>query len=372
MPLRTAKPRRRQISQKLIASEAGVSQSTVSLVLSGRSVSSDGTRRRVLEAAERLRYRPNLLVHAMQTGKTRMIGVMAPPFDFYWSEVLYGIHDQLVSADHVPITLWPYHRGSGPRDRTQPGGHVLEQIHRLIDRRVDGVILWPPFATLYQDHIQEFSSRDLPVVTIDHELPTGFGADFVGSDEAMGGRLVANHLYHQGHRRIGHLAGPAVATWAVARRRAFEEALRGFDDAHCVTVEAPPGETAFGNEPARRLLTSPARPTAIYAASDLYAKEVYRAARDLGLRVPQDVSVVGFSDDDFAAEMEPPLTTVRQPAYAIGRKAAELVLGRAAQRRKPVQARLGVELIVRRSTMAPAFVAVPSRAAISRSEASYI
>jgi LacI family transcriptional regulator len=359
MSLRIAKPRRRQISQKLIASQAGVSQSTVSLVLAGRSVSSDSTRRRVLEAAQRLRYRPNLLVHAMQTGKTRMIGVMAPPFDFYWSEILYGIHDALVAADHVPITLWAWHQGPGPRDRTQPGGHVREQIHRLIDRRVDGVILWPPFATLYQDHIHEFSSRDLPVVTIDHELPAAFGADFVGSDEAMGGRLVASHLYHQGHRRIGHLAGPAIATWAVARRRAFEEALREFDDARCVTIEAPPGETTFGGDPARRLLSLPDRPTAIYAASDLYAKEVYRAAGELGLRVPQDVSVVGFSDDDFAAEMEPPLTTVRQPAYEIGRKAAELVLGRSAQRRKAVQMRLGVELIVRASTAVPSEVGTP-------------
>jgi DNA-binding LacI/PurR family transcriptional regulator len=218
---------------------------------------------------------------------------------------------------------------------------------------VDGVILWPPFASLYQDHIHEFSSRDLPVVTIDHELPPEFGADFVGSDEAMGGRLVAEHLYEQGHRRIGHLAGPSIATWAVARRRAFEEALRAYANADCVTIEAPPGDTTGGLEPARQLLSRADRPTAVYAASDLYAKEVYRAARELGLRVPQDVSVVGFSDDDFAAEMEPPLTTVRQPAYEIGRKAAELALGRAVQGRRAVQARLNVELVVRSSTAAP-------------------
>jgi DNA-binding LacI/PurR family transcriptional regulator len=142
----------------------------------------------------------------------------------------------------------------------------------------------------------------------------------------------------------------------VARRRAFEEALREYPDAECVTIEAPTGDTTGGLEPARQLLSGPDRPTAIYAASDLYAKEVYRAARELGLRVPRDVSVVGFSDDDFAAEMEPPLTTVRQPAYEIGRKAAELALGRAAQRRKSVQARLQVELVVRASTAAPSVV----------------
>ena len=102
-----------QVSQKRIAQTAGVSQSTVSLVLSGRRVNSDETSERVLKAAERLMYRPNLLVRGIQTGKTRTIGVMMPPFDFYWSEVLFGIHDVLSVADHVPITIWPVHTGPG-------------------------------------------------------------------------------------------------------------------------------------------------------------------------------------------------------------------------------------------------------------------
>src|SRR6202167_2858369 len=110
-----------QASKKRIADQAGVSQSTVSLVLSGHRVNSDETSQRVLEAAERLLYRPNLLVRGIQTGKTRMIGVMMPPCGFYWSEVLYGIHDVLTTADHVPITLWTVHRGAKPRSREGPG-----------------------------------------------------------------------------------------------------------------------------------------------------------------------------------------------------------------------------------------------------------
>ena len=209
---------RHQVNQKRIAEQAGVSQSTVSLVLSGRRVSSDETSQRVLKAAERLRYRPNLLVRGIQTGKTRMIGVMMPPFDFYWSEVLYGIHDVLTDADHVPITLWTAHTGATPRQRNAPGDELL-QIHRLLDRRVDGVILWPPFSQAFSEHVNEFSSRNLPVVTIDHELPPEYNADYVGSDEASGGRMAAKHLYDQGHRRMGHLAGPPVATWALAAAR---------------------------------------------------------------------------------------------------------------------------------------------------------
>lgn len=348
---------RPQINQKLIAKEAGVSQATVSLVLAGRGVSSDETSKRVLAAAERLRYRPNLLVHGIQTGKTRTIGVMAPPMDFYWAQVLYGIHDVLVAADNVPLILWTSHAGPGRGNRTGYEIDELEQIHRLLDRRIDGVILWPPFASLFSEHVQEFSSRDLPVVTIDHELPADFKAHSVGSDEASGGRMVAEHLLSLGHKRIGHLAGSSVASWAVTRRQAFESALRAHDGVSCITLEGPAGDTSQSIEQARALLELPDRPTAIFAATDLFAKCVYRAAREKGLRVPQDLSVVGFSDDDFAKEMEPPLTTVRQPGYEIGKKAAELVLSPsigASLGQRVQRASLPVKMIVRESTAPPA------------------
>ena len=106
---------RPQVSQKHIAKEAGVSQATVSLVLSGSNVSSPETHDRACGAAKRLRYRPNLLVHGIQTGKTRMIGVMAPPFDDFSAEGAYGIHDVLAAADHVPIMVWNAHAGPGLR-----------------------------------------------------------------------------------------------------------------------------------------------------------------------------------------------------------------------------------------------------------------
>jgi LacI family transcriptional regulator len=344
-----------QVSQKRIAESAGVSQSTVSLVLSGRRVNSDETSDRVLKAAERLKYRPNLLVQGIQTGKTRTIGVMMPPFDFYWSEVLCGIHDCLSMADHVPITIWPVHVGPASRRRDQPVvGNELSQIHRLVDRRVDGVILWPSFAQLFLEHVHEFSSRNLPVVTIDHELPAEFNADFVGSDEASGGRMVAEHLYKLGHRRIGHLAGSRVATWAIARRKSFEDALNHLPGVELMTYEVRAGETTQALAPAREMLSRPDRPTAIFAASDLYAKEVYKASRELNLEIPRDLSIVGFSDDGFAAEMTPPLTTVRQPAYEIGRRAAEVVLGRSTgkYRDRVRHEELPVTLVIRESSQA--------------------
>lgn len=342
-----------QVSQKRIAEEAGVSQATVSLVLAGRGVSSEETTRKVMEAAERLKYRPNLLVHGIQTGKTRMIGVMAAPVDFYWAEVLYGVHDVLTVADHVPIMLWTAHSGPGPRQRNAAESNELTQIHRLLDRRVDGVILWPPFASLFQEHVHEFSSRGLPIVTIDYDLPPEFRADSVGSDESAGGRMVAEHLISLGHTRIAHVAGPTTEAWAAGRRAAFEQTLRQRPGIHCTTIEANLKDEYQGLDQARMLVRLKERPTAIFAATDPLAKSVYRAAAEVGLRIPEDLSVVGFADDDFAREMWPPLTTVRQSGYETGKKAAELVLARSLEtvRTNKIQrARLPVELIVRHST----------------------
>jgi LacI family transcriptional regulator len=333
--------------------EAGVSQATVSLVLAGRGVSSEETTRRVMEAAERLKYRPNLLVQGIQTGKTRMIGVMAPPVDSYWADILYGIHDVLAVADHVPVMVWTAHACARTGRRNAEGIDELQQIHRLLDRRVDGVILWPPFASLFHEHVTEFSSRGLPVVTIDYELPPAFHADSVGSDEASGGKLVADHLLSLGHRRFAHLAGPDTEAWARGRRAAFEKALRRVPGTSCANLEANLKDVEQGLEQARVLLRLPQRPTAVFAATDPLARSVYRAVGELGLRVPQDVSVVGFADDDFARDLNPPLTTVRQSGYETGRRAAELVLGRsmgslaATGVQRP---RLPVELVVRRST----------------------
>jgi LacI family transcriptional regulator len=344
----------RQVSQRAIGELAGVSQATVSLVLAGRKVNSEETRQRVLSAAKQLRYRPNLLVHGMQTGKSKMIGVMAPPYDYYWSRILYGIHDTLAQNDYVPITVWPSHNG---RDVEASNGYEtdeLSQIHRLLDRRVDGVILWPPTASLFSDHVSEFSSRELPIVTVDHILPKNFQADSVGSDEADGGKLVADHLCKLGHRNIGHIAGPNVTSWGRLRRQSFEDALAEIPGTSCITYEAPAGHPTLATDQIRAMLTLPNRPTAIFAASDLLAKVVYRVAASLGISITKDLSIVGFSDDDFAAELVPPLTTVRQDAYRVGRRAAEIVIARGSESlgKRPLHEALPVELVVRSSTAA--------------------
>ncbi len=314
-------------SLKDVAQAANVSVPTASRILRKKNLSrfSEETRNKVWQAAMKLRYRPNMLVKGIQTGLTHTIGVMVPPFDSYWSSILYGIHDTLISVDFVPINLWVRHgdnfASSGPVDD-------LEQIHRLIDRRIDGVIMWPPITPDFYAHNEELTSRNVPVVTIDHELPPEFGADAVTTNEEQGAQLVAKHLLSLGHKRIAHFGDVGLNTysWAQRRRKFFELEITKVPGAECFAVEK--SKNANGLEIAKKILTANPRPTAVYAASDLLARYVYLAAAELKLRIPADVSVVGFADLDFAAYMMPPLTSVRQRGYEVGRRAAKLLIDR--------------------------------------------
>ncbi|MEO7100699.1 MAG: LacI family DNA-binding transcriptional regulator, partial [Luteolibacter sp.] len=212
---------RRAVSQTAIAREAGVARTTVSLALRGGEGLNPETIQRVMDAAELLGYRPNNLVHAIRSGRTRMVGVMVPPDDSFWADVLHGIHDGLIACDYVPLTLWSEHRKPHPDEKSE-----LRQIQRLIDWRVDGAILWPWFASLYRTQISELKKRDLPLVTINSMLPASFHADAVLSDESVGAAAIAGHLIALGHREILHFAGPSSESWSRDRRDCFAEEIR--------------------------------------------------------------------------------------------------------------------------------------------------
>jgi LacI family transcriptional regulator len=337
-------------SLKDIAKAANVSIPTVSRILRRENISrfSEETCGRVWDAAARLRYRPNMLVKGLQTGLTHSIGVMVPPFDSYWSSILYGVHDTLVSVDYVPIILWVSHKEQYRSNAIED----LEQIHRLIDRRIDGAIMWPPVTPDYYSHNEELASRNVPVVTIDHELPVQYGADSVTTDEEHGAYLVAEHLLSLGHRRIAHLGdtGLDIYSWAQQRRRFFEKQIASVPGASCITLEK--AKEADGVEIAKKLLTLNPRPTAVYAASDLLARYVYLAAFELGMRIPQDISVVGFADLDFAPLMSPPLTSVRQKGYEIGSRAARILVNRIQGKyaNGSQNIKMNCELVIRGST----------------------
>ncbi|MES2660224.1 MAG: LacI family DNA-binding transcriptional regulator [Verrucomicrobiota bacterium] len=339
------KPERRAVSQSAIAREAGVARTTVSLALRGGEGLNAETIARVMEAAALLGYRPNNLVSAIRSGRTRMIGVMVPPYNSFWSDVLHGIHDGLIERDYVPMALWSQHRVPQPDETLE-----LRQIERLIDWRVDGAILWPWFANLYRTHITALKRRDLPLVTIDSVLPDSFHADAVLSDEALGAEAVSGHLLSLGHREILHFGGPSSESWSRDRRTCFSEAIRHTPGAKLHLVEIPLLTPRL--DLIREALAGLAGVTAIFCATDEIAEDVYQVAASLGRRIPEDLSVVGYGNVDFGSRLNPPLTTVRQRPYRMGQAAAKMVIDRieAEEQAVPHIERLPVEFVSRMST----------------------
>ena len=309
----------RKANIRHVAEGAGVSLITASRAISGRGIVAEATRKRVLAVAQRLKYRPNRLVPAIMGGRTRTVGVMVPIGSWFQAQVIRGIHDTLSEQSYLSIV---HFHGNGPgalRDNEE-----LKFVHRLIEHRVDGLIFFPSDESVPQNDLKEVWDRGLPLVAVDRRLART-NADFSGTDDAAGGRMVAEYLLSLGHRRITQITGePWVSTY-VDRRRGFEEVIRGRNDVAYRCAECAKSDC---EAIARDILTGPHRPTAIFAASDKMAIHAYAAAEVAGLRIGSDLSVVGFADLIEAHGLRPRLTTVRQDAVAIGANAARLLLDR--------------------------------------------
>ena len=302
------------VSLKTIAQEAGVSIGTVSRVMRGDDAFAAETIEKVQRIANEMGYRPNRLVASIQAGKTQTIGVMVPPEGMFFGRVLAGIHAKLAHNDYIPLHLW-----------ATPELPEREQIHRLLDRRVDGMILFASDHTAPDPFIEEVWRRNIPAVSVDR-LIEGSPADFVGTDDKLGGELAAKHLLDLGHRNVMHLAARPDISTSHGRWQGFKKiigARRGAQTAYAVAEDF-----YSGYELAMEFLSQPDRPTAVFAGNDYLAVDTLRAARDLGIDVPTQLSVVGFSDLPIAENSVPPLTTLRQEPDLIGQAAAQVVLDR--------------------------------------------
>lgn len=310
-------------SQAAIGKAAGVSRATVSAVLRGAGGLAPETVERVRAVAEKMGYRPNALVAGIKTGKSRSIGVFVHPYDSFWVEVLNGITDRITEADHVCLLMLDQTHRLG-----QQPDYALKQVHRALDRWCDAVIFWPYFASLYADNLKEFAARNVPIVTIDHALPVAMKADEVETDEAAVGLAAVNHLASLGHTRLLVVGGPEQVGWADARVDAIKAALAAYPAVQTEVVRISTVEDAVGS--VRAQLTGARRPTAILCTTDHYAADVYRVAYELGLRIPDDLSVTGVGGLNFTTLLNPPLTTVQQNGYEVGRQAASFALERSA------------------------------------------
>ncbi|NKZ07339.1 LacI family DNA-binding transcriptional regulator [Actinomadura latina] len=319
-------------TSKDVAHEAGVSQSTVSLVLGGKWTGrvSPATARSVRDAAERLGYRPNQAARNLRLGTTRTVLLMVPTLTApFFGPVYTGA--ARVAARHgfgVVVSTWP-DEAEGPA-----GGPFGS------DEAIDGILA----SSMAVDALGRL--RETPAVMLDSG--PGGGVPTVDFGVAEGMRAIAGHLAGLGHRRFGHVAA-AVDQWTF---RARAEAL-------AATVAALPGgvltrgtcaiDVSSAKDAALRLLSGPAPPTALVCDDDLIAAGAYKAARALGLDVPSDLSVTGFDDVLLATALEPELTTVRLPAEELGAQGMTALLELLAGGR-PAPRVLPGELVVRDST----------------------
>jgi len=329
-----------------VAALAGVGVATVSRVLNARANVRPATRARVLEAIETLQYRPSPLARNLSLRRTHVIGVVVPFFTMPSAvERVRGVAGGLARS---PYDLVLFDIES--EDRRQ---HAFQ----LFDRgdRSDGLLM---ISLIPPDHeVERLRSARLPCVLVDAPHP---GLACVVIDDVRGGELGTSHLTELGHRRIGFIGDKPPDPYRFAsssdRTRGYEQALAR------AGIELRPEYVREGSQvhhiarsTAIDLLRLPRPPTAVFAASDEQALAVLEAARILGVRVPEQLSVVGFDDIDIAAHIG--LTTVRQPLYESGRRGAELLLqmlaGNAPAVGDPHTEQLPVELVVRSTTASP-------------------
>ncbi|MFF9015562.1 LacI family DNA-binding transcriptional regulator [Streptomyces sp. NPDC014870] len=294
-----------------VARTAGVSQATVSLVLGDkwRGRVSERTADAVREAARTLGYRPNLAARNLRLGHTRTALLVVPALtNEFFARVYTGA--ATVAARHgFGVVLYPSPDGVGPaRDPFASARAAL-----------DGIIA----SSMATDALKAFHGTDLPLVMLDSDPSDAGAAAHVNLDIADGMRQVTAHLLGHGHHRFVHLAS-AVPSWTFdVRAAALAEALRGVD---VRTVRAPL-DVDGARAAAEGALTGPGpRPTALICDDDILAAGACKAARRLGLRVPEEVSVTGFDDLALATAVEPELSTVRLPAEQIGERGMDALL----------------------------------------------
>jgi DNA-binding LacI/PurR family transcriptional regulator len=339
-----------------VAKYVGVSEATVSRVLNGRPGISEATRASVLTALDVLGYeRPTKL----RGERARLVGLVLPEFGNpifpAFAEVVAGA---LAKRGFTPVLC----------TRTADGVSEADYVDMLLDQHVSGVIFaGGDFAQADADHqhYQRLAQRRLPVVLVNAAVE-GIGFPTVATDDAHAVEQAYGHLTSLGHERIGLVLGPSDHVPSARKLAAFSAALERAGTAD----QARPGRlverTIFsmegGHAAAGRLITRGA--TGIICASDVLALGAIRAARRARLRVPDDISVVGFDDSAFMACTEPPLTTVRQPIEAMGQAVVALLVSEVAGNEVPADELLfEPELVVRGSTgPAPAMAVPKSRA----------
>ena len=322
-----------------VARTAGVSVATVSKVINDRYGVAASTAERVREVIDQLGYESSLVARSLRSSRTGVLGVLVAEFEPFSTELLKGL-SRAAQGSGYELLAW-----SGGATPPEHVGWEHRSLSRLSGTLIDGAVLVTPTVVDGQYRI--------PVVAIDpHTGPSALPS--VDSDNFAGACTAVQHLLDLGHRRIGFLAGRPDLESARLREEGYRRTMAAAGltvDEDLVRVGGFRPATADG--PAAELLRLPDRPTAVFAANDLSAIRTVEVARSLGLRVPEDLSVVGFDNIPESALAYPPLTTVSQPLHRMGEVAMEMLLTLVRGGELDLHhQRLRTDLVVRSSTRA--------------------
>jgi DNA-binding LacI/PurR family transcriptional regulator len=331
---------RKPLSLKKLADRLGLSPATVSLVINRSPVADtipQATKDRIFAAARKYNYRPNFYARSLRTRRSFTIGVLVPEVsEGYAAAVLSGIEEYLLQEGYFYFVASHRHRAD-----------LIDEYPRLLlDRSVDGLI---GVDTPWHHNLP------VPVVTVSgHNGVKGVTNIVLNHDRAA--ELALKHLFQLGHRKIAFLKGQEFSSDTEARWASIEKAARGLAlpiaAKRVVQLEGESPSPGVGQKATKKLLHGGRDFTALFTFNDISAFGAIRALREAGVRVPEDVSVVGFDDIQNAAYQNPALTTVRQPLREMGRAAAEILLRRINRPGSELHDRHMVEpeLVVREST----------------------
>jgi DNA-binding LacI/PurR family transcriptional regulator len=321
-----------------IARLAGVSTATVSKVLNNYTEVSDATKARILKIVEEVGYIPNSSARALSTKRTWLIGIVYSEHlhigleHNYFSGVLEAFKSEVESLGYDVVFI---------------SGKDIGYLKRCQVRNVDGVFVVT--ADMMDTGLTELFDSKIKCVTTDVPYKS---IPLVYSDNRQGSILAIDHLIQLGHRRIAHIAGPLTTIAGQERLDGYRQGLvnAGIEFDASLVIEAAEYDSNSGYECMKKLLNLPQRPTAVYVMCDLTALGVFHAISEFGLKVGEDISVVGFDDIELALHIHPALTTVKQDRKAIGKALAQILNKSINHEKVDVRTLIDTELVVREST----------------------
>ena len=327
-----------------LANELKISASTVSRALSGNSRISEKTRQIVRQKALEMGYRPNVLAANLRSKKSNTLGVVVPRIDrYFFSSAISGIEDYAGTKGFNVII-------------SQSNDLLAKEINcvqTLFNNRVDGMIISISMQTDDDKHFRLFSDKNIPILFFDRFCPS-IECDRIVVDDFDSGYKITQHLIARGCKRIAHIAGPELLNIYRDRKEGYIKALK---DAGLQLTESYLETTKLTKEEGvqafTRLMLLDNPPDGVFCGNDTTALGALEYCRKNNLKVPEDVALIGFSDEPFSALVTPSLSTVKQPGYQMGFQAAQKIIHRIENSNSPIpfeQIVLPTQLIIRESS----------------------